>query len=426
LTFGFADDTSRQTFKRSLRYSGKACTEVSAPIAIAPITRYLVLMALISDPVSFACDLIRKPSVTPADLGALDLVQDALEGLGFVVTRYKFEDVDNLYARLGHAAPNFCFAGHTDVVPTGDLKQWSVDPFEAALKDGVLIGRGAADMKGGIAAFIAATARYLAANGAPKGSLSFLITGDEEGIAINGTKKLLAAITAKGEKLDHCLVGEPTNPNAMGDMLKNGRRGSLNCKVTVTGIQGHVAYPHKAANPVRALISFLETIQSHTLDDGAQGFQPSNLEVVTIDVGNPTSNVIPEVATARFNIRFNTAHTGASLSAWLQETAAKANAGFKGKIELDIMVSGEAFFTQPGILTDIVQDACEAVTGRRPELSTTGGTSDARFIKDFCPVCEFGLVGATMHQIDERVDVADIETLTQIYERVLVAYFARA
>jgi succinyl-diaminopimelate desuccinylase len=382
-------------------------------------------MTLLIDPVELACDLIRKPSVTPADLGALDIVQQALESLGFWVKRYQFEDIDNLYARLGESAPNFCFAGHTDVVPTGDIAKWSVDPFEAALKDGILIGRGAADMKGGIAAFIAATARYLAASGSPKGSISFLITGDEEGIAINGTKKLLAAITEQGQVLDHCLVGEPTNPDAMGDMLKNGRRGSLNCKVTVTGIQGHVAYPQKAANPVRAIIGFLDAIQSHVLDTGAQGFQPSNLEVVTIDVGNPTSNVIPETATARFNIRFNTAHSGASLTAWLNEQAAAINADFKGKIALDIMVSGEAFFTQPGVLTDVVQNACEAITGRRPELSTTGGTSDARFIKDFCPVCEFGLVGATMHQINERVDTADIETLTQIYERVLVDYFAR-
>lgn len=380
-------------------------------------------MTTLIDPVDFACDLIRKPSVTPADMGALDLVQNALVGLGFACKRYIFEDIDNLYARLGERAPNFCFAGHTDVVPTGDVSQWSVDPFEAALKDGILIGRGAADMKGGIAAFIAATARYLAKYGKPEGSLSFLITGDEEGVAINGTKRLLAAITNEGETLDHCLVGEPTNPDALGDMLKNGRRGSLNCRVTVTGIQGHVAYPHKAANPVRALISFLEAIQSYKLDDGAPGFQPSNLEVVTIDVGNPASNVIPETATARFNIRFNTAHTGASLTAWLEAQAATANHGFAGKIALDITVSGESFFTAPGKLTNIVQNACEAVTGRRPELSTTGGTSDARFIKDYCPVCEFGLVGATMHQINERVAIADIETLTQIYERVLIDYF---
>jgi succinyl-diaminopimelate desuccinylase len=383
-------------------------------------------MTITIDPIDLACDLIRRPSVTPADLGALDIVHSALEALGFWVRRYQFEDIDNLYARLGADAPNFCFAGHTDVVPTGDIAKWSVDPFEAALQGGVLIGRGAADMKGGIAAFIAATSRYLKKNGTPKGSISFLITGDEEGIAINGTKKLLAAIAAQGEVLDHCLVGEPTNPDAMGDMLKNGRRGSLNCKVTVTGVQGHVAYPHKAANPVRALIKFLHAVQSHKLDDGTQGFQPSNLEVVTIDVGNPTSNVIPEMATARLNIRFNTAHSGASLANWLQEQAILASDTFNGNINLEIAISGEAFFTQPGILTDVVQDACEAVTGRRPELSTTGGTSDARFIKDFCPVCEFGLVGATMHQINEQVAIADIETLTQIYERVLFTYFDTA
>ena len=377
------------------------------------------------DPIHLACDLIRKPSVTPADLGALDVVQQALEALGFRVKRYRFEDIDNLYARFGTEAPNFCFAGHTDVVPTGDLAQWSVDPFEAALQDGLLIGRGAADMKGGIAAFIAATARYLAKNPKPMGSISFLITGDEEGVALHGTKRLLQAIAAEGEVLDHCVVGEPTNPDAMGDMIKNGRRGSLKCTVTVTGIQGHVAYPHKAANPVRALIGFLHQIQSHKLDEGAEGFQPSNLEVVTIDVGNPTTNVIPEKATARFNIRFNTAHTGESLSTWLLAEARRAEEGFNGKIDLAIMVSGEAFFTPPGLLTHLIQDACEAVTGRRPELSTTGGTSDARFIKDYCPVCEFGLVGATMHQVNERVETRDIETLATIYEGVLDRYFAQ-
>ncbi|MEN9856456.1 MAG: hypothetical protein RL186_703 [Pseudomonadota bacterium] len=378
------------------------------------------------DPIDLACDLIRKPSVTPADLGALDVVQRALEGLDFQVQRYVFEDIDNLYARFGDTGPNFCFAGHTDVVPTGDLAQWSVDPFDAALRGGLLIGRGAADMKGGIAAFIAATARYLAQNPKPKGSISFLITGDEEGVAINGTRKLLEAITQAGETLDHCLVGEPTNPEALGDMLKNGRRGSLNCSVIVTGVQGHVAYPHKAANPVRALIDFLAAVQNHELDQGAEGFQPSNLEVVTVDVGNPATNVIPETARARFNIRFNTHHTGQSLTQWLQDVAKAHAAAFGGTIDLDIKVSGEAFFTQPGLLTHIVQDACEAVTGRRPELSTTGGTSDARFIKDYCPVCEFGLVGATMHQINERVAVADIETLTQIYHRILIDYFAQA
>jgi succinyl-diaminopimelate desuccinylase len=378
------------------------------------------------DPIALACDLIRKPSVTPADLGALDVVERALADLGFQVKRYRFEDIDNLYARYGTGSPNFCFAGHTDVVPTGDLTQWSVDPFEAALRDGYLIGRGAADMKGGIAAFITATARFLAQNPNPKGSISFLITGDEEGLALHGTKRLLEAITAEGEQLDHCLVGEPTNPDALGDMIKNGRRGSLNCTIQVTGVQGHVAYPLKALNPIRALIGLLSTLQSHCLDEGVEGFQPSNLEVVTMDVGNPATNVIPERATARLNIRFNTAHNGASLTAWLQDQASQAERLYGAKIDLNIHVSGEAFFTQPGLLTQIVQDACETVTGRRPELSTTGGTSDARFIKDYCPVCEFGLVGATMHQINERVQTSDIETLTEIYTAVLDRYFKQA
>ncbi|GIU67626.1 succinyl-diaminopimelate desuccinylase [Candidatus Phycosocius spiralis] len=378
------------------------------------------------DPIALACDLIRKPSVTPADLGALDVVERALKDLGFQVKRYRFEDIDNLYARHGTKSPNFCFAGHTDVVPTGDLTQWSVDPFEAALRDGFLIGRGAADMKGGIAAFISATARYLTRNPNPKGSISFLITGDEEGLALHGTKRLLEAITAEGERLDHCLVGEPTNPNALGDMIKNGRRGSLNCTIQVTGVQGHVAYPHKACNPIRALIGLLSTLQNHCLDEGVEGFQPSNLEVVTLDVGNPATNVIPERATARLNIRFNTAHSGASLTNWLQDQASQTERLYGAKIELNIHVSGEAFFTQPGLLTQIVQDACETVTGRRPELSTTGGTSDARFIKDYCPVCEFGLVGATMHQINERVQTRDIEILSQIYEAVLECYFKLA
>lgn len=376
------------------------------------------------DPVALAQELIRIPSVTPADLGALDVLQRTLEQLGFACRRFVFEDVDNLYARLGSAAPNLCFAGHTDVVPTGDATRWRVDPFAGVIESGVLIGRGAADMKGGIAAWVAAVAAYLDRHGPPKGSLSFLITGDEEGIAINGTKKLLAAITADGEVLDHCLVGEPTNPEIMGTMIKNGRRGSLNCTLTVTGIQGHVAYPHQAANPVRPLIAVLDRLMGHELDDGAPGFQPSNLEVVTVDVGNPASNVIPETATARFNIRFNTMHTGASLSHWIESVVAEVNAVHpRCTITPAIMVSGEAFFTEPSSFTDLIQRAVRDVTGIDPELSTTGGTSDARFIKDYCPVVEFGLVGATMHKIDERVAVADIETLAAIYGRVIEGYF---
>jgi succinyl-diaminopimelate desuccinylase len=378
------------------------------------------------DPVAFAADLIRIPSVTPADLGALDLLQRALEGLGFVCKRYVFEDVDNLYARLGSATPNLCFAGHTDVVPTGDTSRWTTDPFAGVVEDGLLKGRGAADMKGGIAAWVSAVSAYLKAHGPPPGSLSFLITGDEEGVAINGTKKLLAAIASEGEVLDHCLVGEPTNPLTMGTMIKNGRRGSLNCTLTVTGVQGHVAYPHLAANPVRPLIAVLNRLIDHELDDGAPGFQPSNLEVVTVDVGNNASNVIPEVASARFNIRFNTAHTGASLSHWIESIVADvAAANPLCTITPSIMVSGEAFFTPPSSFTDLIQRAVRDTTGTDPELSTTGGTSDARFIKDYCPVVEFGLVGATMHKVDEHVAVADVLTLAKIYERVIEGYFGQ-
>jgi succinyl-diaminopimelate desuccinylase len=377
------------------------------------------------DPVPFAQALIRSPSVTPRDAGALDTLQRALEALGFMVKRYPFGEVDNLYARLGDQRPNLCFAGHTDVVPEGDMSAWSVDPFAAEIEDGILIGRGASDMKGAIAAFVAATARQLGVSGPPPGSLSFLITGDEEGPAVDGTKRLLEAITAEGEVIDHCIVGEPTNPLAMGEMIKNGRRGSLNAWITVKGTQGHVAYPHRAANPIRPLIAFLDVVQSRVLDDGAPGFQPSNLEVTTIDVGNPTTNLIPAEAKARLNIRFNTAHSGQSLSDWLTQEAKRAGEGFGGTVSIDVKVSGEAFFTAPGAFTSLIQSASESVTGRVPELSTTGGTSDARFIRNYCEAVEFGLVGETMHQVDERVTVADIETLTQIYERVIAGYFSR-
>jgi succinyl-diaminopimelate desuccinylase len=279
-------------------------------------------------------------------------------------------------------------------------------------------------MKGAIAAFVGALSELLASGWQPKGSISFLITGDEEGPAINGTRKLLEAITQAGEVIDHCLVGEPTNPNAMGEMIKNGRRGSFNADITVRGQQGHVAYPHRAVNPVPILLGVLGTLQSRHLDEGCEFFQPSNLEITTVDVGNPTENVIPETAKARFNIRFNTAHSGASLTEWVQSVLEDARAGFDGLVEIDIRVSGESFLTPPGKLTDILQDAVETVLGRRPELSTSGGTSDARFITNYAPVAEFGLVGATMHQVNERVDVADIKTLTAVYSEVLKRYFA--
>ena len=385
----------------------------------------------IIDPVDFASRLIKRPSVTPADAGALDTLQRELEAMGFACTRYPFGQghegpnarVDNLYARLGTTAPNFCFAGHTDVVPAGDTAKWAQDPFAGQVEDGQLYGRGAADMKGAIAAFVGALSELLSSGWTPAGSVSFLITGDEEGPALNGTKKLLAAIKEAGETIDHCLVGEPTNPNEMGEMVKNGRRGSFNADITVTGQQGHVAYPHLAVNPIPTLLGILGTLQSRFLDDGSEFFQPSNLEITTVDVGNPTENVIPETARARFNIRFNVAHSGAALTEWLAGVLEDARQGFAGTVDVAIRISGESFLTPPGKLTDILQDATESVTGRRPELSTSGGTSDARFITNYAPVAEFGLVGATMHKVNERVDVADIVTLTAIYKDVLKRYF---
>lgn len=374
------------------------------------------------DPIALTQELIKKQSVTPIDDGALDLLQSALEEIGFRCKRYKFEDVDNLYARFGDIAPNFCFAGHTDVVPVGDEGAWSVPPFAGTIKDGVLIGRGAADMKGAIAAFVCA-AKDFVQNNSFNGSISFLITGDEEGVAINGTKKLLAAITQDGEKIDHCIVGEPTCPNILGDMIKNGRRGSLNCHVIANGIQGHVGYPDKALNPIPILVRFLDRIKSHRLDDGAPGFQASNLEIVTIDVGNKASNVIPQSASARFNIRFNTNHSGKSLSEWLEAQRLEVSRELKGELVLNIVVSGDPFFTEPCEFTNIIQTAAQKITGLVPELSTTGGTSDARFIKDYCPVCEFGLVGATIHKTDEQTLTQDILSLKDIYYEILTSYF---
>ena len=279
-------------------------------------------------------------------------------------------------------------------------------------------------MKGAIAGFVGAVSELLASGWTPKGSISFLITGDEEGPAINGTKKLLEAIKGEGEVIDHCLVGEPTNPNEMGEMIKNGRRGSINAEITVTGKQGHVAYPHRALNPVPTLLKVMSVFEARHLDDGSEFFQPSNLEITTVDVGNPTENMIPQTAFARLNIRFNIHHSGASLKGWIEQVLEDARAGFDGDIDLVTRISGESFLTEPCKLTDVMQDAVEAVTGRRPELSTSGGTSDARFITNYAPVAEFGLVGATMHQVDERVDVADIITLTAIYKDVLKRYFA--
>ena len=378
------------------------------------------------DPVRLAVDLIRCPSVTPADAGALDVLQQALEGIGFVCHRLTFEEpgtapVENLYARHGTKGRNFCFAGHTDVVPPGKAEDWSVDPFDAAQKDGVLIGRGATDMKGAIASFVAAADRFLRGPEAEEASVSLLITGDEEGPAVNGTKKVLDWLSQRGETLDACLVGEPTNPTKLGEMIKIGRRGSLNARLTVRGIQGHSAYPHLADNPIDRLVGLLHRLTRETLDDGSEHFQPSTLAVTTVDVGNPATNVIPASATAGLNIRFNDRHSGAKLTDWLTSMCAEAG----GNVEVEVSVSGESFLREPGEFAEIVADAAEAVLGLRPDFSTTGGTSDARFIKAYCPVAEFGLISQTMHKIDERVTLDDLARLTDVYQAVLERYFAR-
>jgi len=382
-------------------------------------------MADPTDPAPLLQALVRRPSVTPRDEGAQETLQAALSRLGFRFARHRFGDVENLYARLGDAQPNFCFAGHTDVVPSGPEDSWTHPPFGAEIHDGVMWGRGTADMKGAIAAFVAAVARYLESRGAPPGSISLLITGDEEGPAIDGTRKLLPAVVQSGETIDHALVGEPSNPDALGDMIKHGRRGSFNGTVRAVGAQGHVAYPHQAKNPVPALLDLLQRLRGRALDSGVDGFEPSNLEISTIDVGNPAHNVIPGEARAMFNVRFNIAHKGAELVEWVEREARAVEAETGVRLELDLRVSGEAFLTEPGDYTDLLQNAVRAEIGRTPELSTGGGTSDARFIKDVCPVAEFGLVNRTIHQIDERVSLDDLEALTRIYARVLIDYFER-
>jgi succinyl-diaminopimelate desuccinylase len=381
------------------------------------------------DPVAFAADLIRCKSVTPADDGALGTLQRTLEAACFVCHRLPFSepgtpDIDNLYARLGKGAPHFCFAGHSDVVPVGNVEGWTVDPFQAEIHDGYLYGRGAVDMKGAIAAFVSAALAFAGRYDAGKlpGSISLLITGDEEGPSINGTKKMLEWLASHGEIPDICVVGEPTNETQLGDMAKIGRRGSLNVELTATGVQGHVAYPHLADNPIHPLIALLADLTAKPLDEGNAHFQPSSLQVTTLDVGNPTENLIPAQARARFNIRFNDMHSSASLLAWV---ASRIEAlGLAGKIKTASRVSGESFITHPGTLSSLVSDAVEKRLARRPALSTTGGTSDARFISRFCPTIEFGLVGRTMHKTDERAAVKDIADLAAIYGYMLDAYFA--
>lgn len=380
------------------------------------------------DPVRLSQELIRCPSVTPVDEGALDVLQGYLEALGFTCHRQIFSedgtlDVDNLYARIGEAAPNICFAGHTDVVPIGDIADWTVDPFGAEIKDGILYGRGASDMKCAIACFATAAARVLEARGGKvPGSISFLITGDEEGPSINGTRKMLDWLKERGELLDHCLVGEPTSAETLGDMVKIGRRGSMNASIEVYGTQGHSAYPQLADNPIPRLLEFLTAVNAEVLDSGTDHFPATNLEITTVDVGNPATNVIPATAKGRVNIRFNDCHTGDSLSAWLQ----KCRAELADDSTMNISISGEAFLTAPGKLSDLISRAIRDVREIEPELSTTGGTSDARFIKDHCPVAEFGMLNATAHKVDEHVSIGEIVVLCDIYEKFLNGYFEAA
>jgi len=384
-----------------------------------------------ADPVAITRDLLRCPSVTPAEGGALSFLETTLKAAGFTVHRMTFsepgtDDVENFYARIGTEAPNLVFAGHTDVVPPGDESAWQHPPFSGEIDKGELFGRGAVDMKGGIGCAVAAVLDHLAANGGKpkKGSISFLITGDEESIAVNGTPKLLDWVAQRGEKFDHCILGEPSNQEELGDTIKIGRRGSLNGHLIVHGRQGHVAYPHRADNPVRGIVKLIDAIQSEPLDNGNANFQPSNLEFTSIDVGNKTVNLIPGEARARFNIRFNDCHTQESLRTLIESRAAKAAGGkinFSFKWEPS---NANVFVTKPGPFTELVASAAEEVTGRKPELSTTGGTSDARFITNYCPVVEFGLVGQTMHAVDERVPVADLRALTAIYRKIIDRYFA--
>lgn len=380
-------------------------------------------------PLALAQALIRCPSVTPVEGGALTLLASILSEAGFSVERPTFSetgtpDIENLYARIGTGDPCLLFAGHTDVVPPGEADSWRHGPFDGKVADGLLYGRGAVDMKGGIACKLAAVLAFLDERGTDfGGSIAFLISGDEEGPAINGTVKLLAWAKARGERFEHCLLGEPTNPNRLGEMIKIGRRGSLTGKVTVHGRQGHVAYPHKAENPIPGLLRLASALIAPPLDDGTTHFDASNLEFTTIDVGNPATNVIPATAKAMFNIRFNERWTAESLGAEIFRRL-EAAAGNTVRFSLDLQPSNSpAFLTRPDGFVDLVSAAIHAETGLTPKLSTTGGTSDARFIKDACPVIEFGLVGQTMHQVDECVAVADLETLTAIYARVLDLYF---
>lgn len=382
-----------------------------------------------TDPVALAQALIRCRSVTPVEGGALTLLQAVLEPMGFVCHRMTFReagtpDVENLYARRGTAGPNLCFAGHTDVVPPGDAAAWHYDPFGAEVRDGVLYGRGAVDMKGAIACFIAAAARRIAA-GEETGSLSLLITGDEEGPSINGTVKVLGWLAERGEKIDAAIVGEPSNPDALGDEIKIGRRGSLTGELTIFGKQGHAAYPHRADNPVPKLANFITRLSGSRIDEGTAHFEPSNCQVTVISVPNTASNVIPASAKATFNVRYNDLWRRGTIEQWVRLQCDAAASATGAGYEVSFAGTGDVFLTQSGPLVERLRDAVQAVTGRDPALSTSGGTSDARFIKDYCPVVEFGLVNRTIHQVDEHVAIDDLERLTQIYGRVIGGFAER-
>ena len=370
-----------------------------------------------------AKDLIRKPSITPKDAGAINLLAKNLRSIGFNCKIINFKNIKNLYAKLGKSSPNFCYAGHTDVVPPGNIKNWTTNPFKPIVRNNKLIGRGANDMKASIACFVAAVSRFKNENKNFKGSISLLITGDEEGIAVNGTKRLIKYLKRKREKINFCIVGEPTNPNKLGEMIKIGRRGSLTGRLTIIGSQGHVAYPQRANNPSNTLIKILKKIKDLKLDKGTKNFQPSNLEVTKINIDNHADNVIPGSAEAVFNIRFNDRHSSSSLKNKLNKIFKSVTRANKSRFKITYEVSGEAFLTKPNKTTYMVQNIVKKVTGLKPKLSTSGGTSDARFIKNIAPCLEFGLVGKTMHKIDESVSVSDLKKLTKIYENILVSYF---
>ena len=378
------------------------------------------------DPVSLTADLVRCPSVTPEEGGAIDLLEQLLEKNGFSCTRIVRGQVSNLFAKWGTGRNGrvFGFNGLADVVTVGDLSSWTVDPFGAEIKEGYLYGRGATDMKSGVAAFVASAIDFVN-NKPPDGSIVITITGDEEGEAVDGTVAILDWMKQNGEKIDHCLVGEPTSPSQMGEMMKIGRRGSMNAKITAIGIQGHSAYPDRANNPIVAMVKLLDKLESHQLDVGTEHFDPSTLAITSVDTGNKASNVIPAVTKAAVNIRFNDSHSGSSLVSWLKDEIEKVSAEYGIKFETDFKISGESFITPPGELSDLISEAVKKELGVTPKLSTTGGTSDARFIKDMCPVTEFGLVGKTMHAVDEKVETKQINQLKEIYYRILEAYFEK-